>query len=68
MYPKLLALLTWLRGTYGQEKFDQAIKGILNADPVEDIPPPKRTKKNIKRKFTMRLSRKGKPSIKEVVG
>ena len=49
-----------------KKKLDQAIKGILDAGPVDDIPPPPRTKKNMNRKFRMRLDRKGKPIMEEV--
>ena len=49
-----------------QKKLDKVIKGILNAGPVEDIPQPPRTKKNMDRKFRMKLGRKGKPVISEI--
>ena len=49
-----------------QDKLDKAIKSILNAGPVENIPPPPRTKKNMNRKFRMKLDRKGNPSMEEV--
>ena len=49
-----------------QDKLDKAIKGILDSGPVEEIPTPPRTKKNMERKFKMKLDRKGKPIISEV--
>ena len=49
-----------------QDKLDKAIKGILGAGPVKDIPLPPRTKKNMDRKFRMKLDRKGKPVVSEV--
>ena len=45
---------------------EKAIKGILDAGPVKDIPPPPRTKKNMNRKFRMKLDRKGMPVMEEV--
>ena len=48
-----------------QKKLDKAIQGILGAGPVKDIPPEPQTKKNLNRKFKMRLNRKGKPVVSE---
>ena len=51
---KLLTIVGELK--VGQDKLDKAIAGILNAWPVKDIPQPPRTKKNMNRKFKMKLA------------
>ena len=49
-----------------QKSLDQAMKGILDAGSIEDIPPPPMTKENLNRKFKMKLDRKRKPIISEI--
>lgn len=49
-----------------QKQLDKAAKALLNMGPVPHKRPPKPTKKDLERKFKMKVDRSGKPSIVEV--
>ena len=49
-----------------QKQLDKAAKALLNMGPVPRKRPSKPTKKDLERKFKMKVDRKGKPSIVEV--
>ena len=49
-----------------QDKLDKATRALLGMGPVPDKVPPKFTKADLKRKFRLRLNRKGKGRIEEV--
>ena len=49
-----------------QDKLDKAAKALLNMGPVPHKRPPKPTKKDLERKFKLKIDRKGNPSMEEV--
>ena len=49
-----------------KKKLAEAAKALMNMGPVKHQRPKKPTKKDLHRKFRMKLSPKGKPSVKEV--
>ena len=49
-----------------RKSLDKAAGALLKMGPVKHKRPPKPTKKEMERKFKMRFSRGGKPSIREV--
>ena len=48
------------------DKVDKAASVLLSMDAVEHKRPPKPTKKDLNRKFTMTTDKKGNPKITEV--
>ncbi len=49
-----------------KKKLEKAARALLGMNPVEHKRSPAPTKKDLDRKFKMRVDRKGKASIKEV--
>lgn len=49
-----------------QKQLDKAVKALLEMGPVPHEQPPKPTKKDLERKFKMKVDSKGKPVIVEV--
>ncbi len=49
-----------------EKKLEKAAKILMSLGPVPHKRPPKPTKKDLQRKFKMRVDRKGNPSIEEV--
>lgn len=49
-----------------QKALAKAAKTLMSMGPVNHERPKKPTKKDLQRKFKMRVDRKGKPSIQEV--
>ena len=47
-------------------KVDKAASVLLDMDAVEHKKPPKPTKKDLDRRFTLEVDKKGKPKITEV--
>ncbi len=48
------------------DKVDKAASVLLGMDAVEHKRPPKPTKKDLNKKFTLKVDKKGKPEIREV--
>ena len=48
------------------DKVDKAASVLLGMDAVEHERPPKPTKKDLDRRFTLEVGKKGKPKITEV--
>ena len=48
------------------DKLDKAASVLLGMDSVEHKRPPKPTKKDLNKKFTLEIDEKGKPKITEV--
>ena len=49
-----------------KKKLEKAAKALMSMEPVKLQRPKKPTKKDLHRKFRMKLSRKGKPIMEEV--
>ena len=49
-----------------QDKLDRAVRALLGMGAVPKQEPPKFTKEDLKRRFRMRLDRKGRARIEEV--